>query len=384
MRNRLSWWLLAGVMIAGGAVAGCTAGGGGHLSGGSGATGGAAAGSGGSAGSAGSDVGGFASGSGGATTGSCQHEDIVFKQQTPTVLLLVDRSGSMFDNGSWEPLKTAALAVVKGTQDKVRYGLLTFTGIAPAQCPLTTETDIALNNYDVIQAAYEAASMKPGQKLETPTAMTIHTKAIPMLSNVMDPGGKYIVFVTDGEPDRCDDGIAECARDDVVGAVQDARKQGITTLVFGLGPATYKQHLQDVANAGAGEPVQSPGDTALYACFGGDWKNAKGAYSATGGAAKYYTPDPSDEAALETQLSLAIDGAKSCTFDLQGKIQVDLANASEGKVLIDGVPIPYDDMNGWHMLDATTLTLSGAACEALKKATKGISFDFPCDVIVPQ
>src|SRR5262249_40564737 len=116
------------------------------------------------------------------------------------------------------------------------------------QCPLLTETGIALQNYAEIKAAYDAASIKPGPKLETPTGMTMNQNAIPKLASVQEPGGKYIVFVTDGEPDRCDDGTPECARDDVVAAVQSAYSMGISTLVFGLGPDAYAQHLQDVAN----------------------------------------------------------------------------------------------------------------------------------------
>ncbi|MEZ4302299.1 MAG: VWA domain-containing protein [Polyangiaceae bacterium] len=355
----------------------CTAGGGG-LSGGGGQGG---EGAGGSAGQGGVEE--LTVGSGGAG-GGCQQLDIVFEPQTPSVVLLVDRSGSMFDNGSWDPLKKAALNVVAATQDKIRYGLLTFTGIAGQQCPLVTETPIDLDNLSAIQTAYDAASVKPGDKLETPTAQTLSEVAIPKLLADVEGGGKYIVFVTDGEPDRCDDGIPECARDDVVGAVQAAHAQGITTFVFGLGPQTYAQHLQDVANAGVGQPVMTPGDSAFYPCFGGDWSKAKGAYADAGGTAKYYTPDPTDASALEAELSAAIAGAKSCSFDLQGKIEVDLENASEGKVTIDGVEVPYDPQNGWSMASPTELVLSGQACEDLKKATAGISFDFPCEVLVPK
>jgi hypothetical protein len=65
---------------------------------------------------------------------------------------------------------------------------------------------------------------------------------------------------------------------------------------------------------------------------------------------------------LEEQLSTAIAGAKSCTFDLQGKIEVDVENAAEGKVFIDGKAIAYDEEDGWHMTSSTTLVLEGAAC----------------------
>ncbi|APR83107.1 putative secreted protein [Minicystis rosea] len=364
-------------------AAGCNAGG--EIppkgNGGSG-NGGASAGGAGMGGEIALTTSGTGSGTGGAS--GCQHIDITFEPQTPTVLLLVDRSGSMFDSGAWDPLKTAVLNVVEGAQGKVRFGLLTFTGIIGQACPLVTETDIALQNHAAIKAVYDAASVKPGSKLETPTGMTIQTVAVPKLVAVTDPGDKYLLFVTDGEPDRCDDGTPECARDDVIGAVQAARQQGIGTLVFGLGSGVFAQHLQDVANAGAGAPVASPGDNALYACFSGNWANAKGTYAASGGTTKYYTPNPTDSAALETALSAAVAGTKSCTFDLQGKIEVDLAHADQGKVLIDGTEVPYDGTNGWSMAGPTTLVLAGAACEKLKGATQGISFDFPCEILLPK
>ncbi len=324
--------------------------------------------------------------SGGLTSGGCQQFAIAFEPQTPTVMVLVDRSGSMFDSGFWDPLKTAVLKVVEKTQDKVRYGLLTFTGIAGQQCPLVTGTDtFVINSYASLQAAYDAASIKPGAKLETPTGMVINEKVIPDLLAFKEPGKKYILFVTDGEPDRCDDGDPVCARDDVVGAVQAAYNQSIGTFVFGLqANAALGQHLQDVANAGAGQPVLSPGDALKYSCLGGDETKAKGKYAAAGGTTKFFTPDATDATALENALSAAVAGAQSCTFDLQGKIEVDLANAGLGHVLIDGAAVPYDAQNGWQMTSPTQLELVGDACSQLKNATKGISFDFPCDIIIAK
>lgn len=381
MRNlRRVGWLAAAALAGAGLVPACSAGGGGNQ----GNPGGAGGGGGSSStltGEGGELV--LTTGSGG-TSGGCQQLDIVFEPQTPYVLILVDRSGSMFDSGSWEPLKTAVLNVVQNVDDKIAFGLMTFTGIAGQQCPLLTETSLALDNYATIASAYEAASVKPGDKLETPTAATIEATAVPKLLAEQDAGGKYIVFVTDGEPDRCDDGIPECARDDVVGAVQAAYSKGISTFVFGLGTGVFGQHLQDVANAGAGAPVVLPGDNALYGCFGGDWTKAKGKYADAGGTTKFFTPDPTDAAALEAELSAAIAGTKSCTFDLQGKIEVDLDNAAEGTVLIDGTAVPYDATDGWSMSSPTVLELHGAACDALKKATMGISFDFPCDILIPK
>ncbi|WP_437993850.1 vWA domain-containing protein [Sorangium sp. So ce145] len=319
------------------------------------------------------------SGTDGGGGGACQQLDITFEPQTPTVMIVVDRSGSMYGSGFWDPLKTAVLSVVDRLQDRVRFGFLTFTGTANQQCPLLAGADgIALNHHAAIAAAYDEASTVPPGKLETPTAMTFNETVVPELLAFPEPGPKYILFVTDGEPDRCDDVRAECARDDVVGAVQDAYEQGIGTFVFGLGSGALAQHLQDVANAGAGQPVERPRSGTDADCFLG-----AGTYADAGGTATYYTPDPTDASSLEDELDAAIAGVKSCTFDLQGSIEVDLRNASLGQVLLDGTPVPYDAQNGWTMESATQLTLVGDACEQLKDAQE-ISFDFPCEILVPQ
>ncbi|AUX42216.1 hypothetical protein SOCE26_036430 [Sorangium cellulosum] len=321
-------------------------------------------------------------GTGGAG-GSCQQHEIPFTPQTPTVMIVVDRSGSMYDSGFWQPLQTAVLNVVQSLQDKVNFGFLTFTGVAPDQCPLLAGTDgFALGNYEAIAAAYEAASVKPPGKLETPTGSTFMNEVIPALLEFPEPGPKYILFVTDGEPDRCDDGPAVCARDDVVAAVQSAYAQGIGTWVFGLGEGSFAEHLQDVANAGAGQPVREPRDGTQNSCYLG-----AGTYAATGGTATFYTPEATNAAALEAELNAAISGAQSCTFDLQGEIEVDLDDpllGEPGQVKIDGQDVAYGMESGWYMASPTQLVLVGAACEQLKSATQGIEFNFPCELTIAR
>lgn len=314
--------------------------------------------------------------------GGCQHFDVTFKQDTPTVLILVDRSGSMFDGNYWTPLKTAALSAVQKLQSSVRFGFTAFTGEAGGVCPDVIGTmgsdKIALNNYAAVQAAYELASVKPSYKAETPTELVFLTLAIPELEAVTETGPKYVLFITDGDPDKCDDGNPVCARDGVIGAQQAAHGKGIGTLVFGLGPATQVQHLQDMANAGAGAPVLDPGG-ALAGC-----PPPAGAYKPAGGTTKYYTPTATDTASLEAALTAAISGVKSCTFDLQGEIKVDLASAPGGTVIVDGKVVPYDMSNGWFMKTETQLEFTGTACDQVKQASQKISFDFPCDSIIPK
>ena len=48
------------------------------------------------------------------------------------------------------------------------------------------------------------------------------------------PGDKYIIFITDGQEDYCDDALEICASDSTVGALQAAFAANIRTIVFGL------------------------------------------------------------------------------------------------------------------------------------------------------
>src|SRR6185369_1534982 len=67
-----------------------------------------------------------------------------------------------------------------------------------------------------------------------------------------------ILFVTDGEPDFCDDGDSKCAMDAVVGGVQRLAAEGIHTIVFGIASSiiqTSGTFLQALSNAGQDLPT---------------------------------------------------------------------------------------------------------------------------------
>ena len=124
--------------------------------------------SGGDGGSAGSLSGGFGgTGGTGAITGfdgslrpdgGCQQYDIVFEPRTPTVFVLVDRSGTMFDSpggtNAWDPLREAALEVIQRLEAKVRFGFGAFTGEIGQTCPIFDTVAPELNNFSAIQGVY--------------------------------------------------------------------------------------------------------------------------------------------------------------------------------------------------------------------------------------
>ena len=366
----------------------------------------------------------------------CQQAERKFDPKIPTVFLLVDRSATMFDQISpnvtaWSALRTGALEVMRELEASVNFGFGAFSGqnMGPNMCLLDVPgVPPALGNYDEIAQVYGPLDRPTNTaSKETPTALALARAAEQLWADTTD-SDKYILFVTDGEPDFCDDGNALCPPDAVVGVLQNLAagidSQGgarppIQTLVFGITAPTAPIRdpvLQNFANAGAGQPVApllpNPGQAydpnALYDQCNGvpGWATA---FAATGklavrgesigtyttdptlaGTAPVYRPDPNDQAALTEQIRTALAGVKSCTFDLaEDGVQVDLTREDLGqlaKVIVNGAPVPFDPANGWTMLSETAVGLAGDACTSWRNPTieTSISFDFPCDIFVPK
>jgi hypothetical protein len=373
------------------------------------------------------------------TPAGCQQAQRSFIPKIPTVFLLVDRSGTMFQEvtpgvSAWSALRSGVLDVMQELQSGVRFGFGAFSGQADSSAANACLLDVptvapALDNYEAIAALYEPLEKPTNpQDKETPTVLALSSVA-EQLSSDGAPGEKYILFVTDGEPDYCGDGNALCPPDSVVGLLQrlaagvgpdGAARTPIQTLVFGVtSPSTQdiipESVLQGFANAGAGQPVgpltrpnQAYDPNSIYdqcnglppwaADFATTGKPATrgqtiGTYvteASLAGTAPVYRPDPTDQQALTDQIRAALAGLKSCTFDLgEDGVQVDLTREDLGekaRILVNGSPVPFDAANGWHMLTETTVQLEGEACSAWREPTveTSISFDFPCDIFVPS
>lgn len=401
----------------------------------------------------GGNAAGTGSGSGGRTLitstsdgGICQEASYSFVPKNPTVYVVVDRSGSMFDcistsnvepscpdpnDTSWTKLKMGVLPVVQMLENQVRFGFTTIAGTNPnpsykGTCPIMEKVAPNLMNYAAISTVYNNLmpgpnSTQPGVKFETPTELVLGLVGKDLMADTT-PGEKYILFVTDGEPDYCGDGNQLCAPDGVVGQLQTLKAAGITTIVFGI-MATAIQTLapgvlQAFANAGAGEstlpPLRgtNPSINDFYdQCFNtgapaddaaGGWTRSFmaagkpmmrgqtiGTYAATAGPTKPYQPDITNQAALVNQISSVLAGVKSCTFDLNnvnGKaLKVNLQLLGKAHVLIQQMDVPLDDTNGWKMTTESQLELVGTACDQWRQPTSTtIDFQFPCEIIVPE
>jgi hypothetical protein len=377
--------------------------------------------------------------------GVCQEGNYKYVPQIPTVYVMVDRSGSMFDcistpssvepscpnmaDTPWTKLKEGVLTVVKALQSEVRFGFASFTGTNPrlgGMCPMIDKEPPKLDNHDAIKARYDGLAFGPnttesGKKFETPASQSLGLIGADLLADTTE-GAKYILYVTDGEPDYCGDGNVLCPPDGVVGALQKLKTAGITTIVLGIKSAIAQDLpvgvLEAFANAGAGEPTvaplrgtnpkiedlydqcYNPGATADEAP--GGWTRELvatgkplmrgqtiGTYSATAGPTLPYRPDVANQTMLINQLSQALSGVKSCTFNLNNldgnMLKIDATQLEKVSVSVQGTAVALDMTNGWKLNGTSELELTGSACANWRMPMNNdIKIQIPCAVIIVE
>ena len=324
------------------------------------------------------------------TPRGCNDLIVEFKPVTPTVMLVIDRSGSMWDfpygasPTRWQALYDALIPETTGAvpmfDSVVRFGLMTYTGNpAGGMCPILRYVEPALDNYDAIRKVIDEDSPKPAFKAETPTGVALRD-ATSKLAAVTGDDPQHIILVTDGEPDSCATPDPQCGQDESIAALQAAFGMGIGTSVVGISSDVSARHLQDLANAGHGEPVLAPDMQYMYNCVNPGFATLSASYAAAGaaqGTAPIY--QPGDSQAIATALQTLIRGVYDCSFALNG--EVDLARANLGTVTLDGSKLVYEDANGWKMRDNRTLQLQGTACASVQADASKLVISFPCDVV---
>ena len=324
----------------------------------------------------------------------CNDLVVEFNPVTPTVLLVIDRSGSMFDSayGSsptrWQALYDALIAESTGAvasfEHVVRFGLMTYTGDPQGnRCPLLRYVAPALDNYMAIRSVYDEESVRPTFKAETPTGVSLR-EATAKLAELDTPDGddgpRHMILVTDGEPDSCATPDPQCGQDESIAALQAAHGMGIGTSVIGISSDVSARHLQDLANAGQGQAVLAPDIQYTYNCVNPGYATLSATYAAAGeaqGTAPIF--QPGDSQSIASALQTLIRGVYDCSFALHG--EVDLARAELGNVQLDAERLEYQAPNGWQMRDARTLQLLGTACDRVQNDASKLSISFPCDVI---
>jgi hypothetical protein len=386
----------------------------------SGGTGGATGGTGGAViGQGGALSVGGASMGGSAGVPICQDFSVVPTKQIPTVMLLVDNSSSMFETmpPAWPILYNAlmdpATGVVQALDAEIRFGFAAFKGSTTAStedaaaCAMWAKVEPAFDNRDAIDAAYKPITWSPGTKWETPTPHAINQAVADLTAyNPDPPGPKYILLVTDGNPNTCAALDPQCGQDLSIKAAQDAYAAGIGLFAMGIGDIVAQPnngcptsgrcgalHLQDLANAGIGAPVQpppgceDPADPNCQFKYAGCNPGNLLLATYTAAAPDVGVPFSVDtrNADAQTELVSTLTGLLanviSCTVEMDAVV---VGNPASGIVTVGGSNVAYDDPDGW-VLDMETkyiVTLQGAACEAFRGGG-ALDIKFPCVMDIP-
>jgi hypothetical protein len=281
-----------------------------------------------------------------------------------TVMLLVDHSGSMndaFGDGTrWSTLQRALFdpeqGVVSPLENTARFGMMLYTsfdGFEGGVCPVLTQASIALGNAEVIRAIFD--DNPPIADSDTPTGESIQA-AIGVLQAFTEAGPKHILLVTDGEPDTCAVPDPQGGEGDAIAAAQAAHATGIKLTILGVSNDIALSHLQRMANAGAGQPLEL--------IYGVDPSAAR----------PYQASDDAGELALQLQGILGY--VRSCMVAMNADVNAETIES--GVVEIDGQELLRDSPDGYRLLDGGTLELLGQACSEVLNDAAELVIRFSC------
>jgi hypothetical protein len=291
-------------------------------------------------------------------TSGCGEVTVVVTPTTPTLVLLVDQSGSMtedFDGVErWDALYDTLMdpgdGVVANLESSIRFGLTLYTsenGFEGGECPMLTSVGPALDNRAPIDAVY--GQEQPGD--ETPTGESLALVA-QELAAFAEPGPKGIVLATDGQPDTCDEPNPQNGEPESLAAAQQAFDLGIDVFVLSVGPEVAQDHLQEMANVGVGKALDDPMPAPYWQAL-----------------------NPQE---LVDAFSEIVGSFVSCNLAVDGI--VDLDKQCDGTVLLDGVELECG--TDWQMPDESTLELMGDACTTLQDGGEhNVSASWPCGAV---
>jgi hypothetical protein len=281
---------------------------------------------------------------------------------TPSIQLLIDRSGSMGNNfadrdpqGS-DPVKyTTVRDALVGTQgvitqleQQVYFGASLYSDDAP--CPKLYTVTRAKGNANAIRTLINSQAPRGN----TPTPPSIDAAVAEFMANPPPQGSPPIILLaTDGLPNKCGDRNTSTQAQSVAAAA-NAFARGIRLFVLSVGDtAGTAGHFQALANAGQG--VQPGQPNASY-------------FPAT-------TP-----AELSAAFRTIIGGVLSCDLTLSG--QVDAADGQSGIVTLNGMNLTYG--TDWTLdPDGLHIHLLGNACNVLKSSQNPtVDATFACGAVI--
>lgn len=311
------------------------------------------------------------------STIDCAAVTVRVDRVTPKVMLLVDGSASMQDNvypaggdtTRWDALRASLLderkGVVPAMQGLLKFGLaiygsgMTRFGVPSAkQCPFPLGIVApALNGGEAIDHAWPA--LPPGNFTPTGEALELVLRTLADWRAGAAAEPEVIVLATDGNPNGCrPQQITVPDYQPTIDAALHARAEHVKLYVISLGTDADREHLQQIANIGAG--------------FDADAEPA----------APLYYPEDAEE--LTATLRQLLGSELSCELRLDGD-GVDPGKQCLGSVRLSGEPLACGQQDGFRVKDPLHVELLGAACARLRAAPDvSLEVSFPCEALLGE
>lgn len=291
---------------------------------------------------------------------ACEVARLAADRHIPEMMIVLDRSGSMQDEGRWEPSASAVRRITEELQGDVDFALTLFPD--PANQEQRGRDNACNRGVTVIPVASDNATDIAGvlnmtlPRGGTPTSDTLELllETYAAGAQEVDPDARprlqYVLLVTDGQP-TCPAGEGR----DTTPADVNASNAAIEALAM----ANVKTYV-------IGYDTTSVGNEELAAVLDG--------FAMRGNTGDMQHRPVEDEATLVEELRSIAGVITSCSLDL------DQAPADPAYVLVklDGSKLSLDDVNGWMMVGDRTIELSGMACEVFKEGSHLIEVTGEC------
>jgi len=266
---------------------------------------------------------------GGGTT-ACEKLNLTAMGTPPDMLIVLDRSTSML-MGRWDPSVSAIKEFTAGLDGTVSFGLMVFPAKGEDICA-AGKVDVPVGEMNAKKIASTLGMSAPTQFPlgATPTStslMAALTALDPQACADCIPVPKYVLLVTDGEPNCADDPVGDSNR-----AIDALTAKGVKTYVIGY-------DLSGNANSAA----------------------IMNGFAQHGGTDKYYPVE--DQASLLKELTRLAGELVPCEFMLKD----DIGDPSYVRVEIDGKTYNYG--TDWTVNGSSiVLDPMGGACPTLRDA----------------
>jgi hypothetical protein len=310
--------------------------------------------------------------------GVCACTELSFLSDAPNLYFVLDRSGSMADNGKWNTVRIVVAQVMKSLGPRAKFGVAIFpnpnddNACAPGLQVMSVRAgDAPAGKQGPTTSTMLAVTSAPPNG-GTPTAASLKA-LLPTLSSLQ--GRSFVILATDGGP-NCN-GAATCTSqmcidniENLQGCPTNGAPNCCDTAVDGpyapldcLDEQPTVSAIQAIATVNIPTYVIGVPGSAPYASLLDDLAAAGG--TARSGSPLYYRVDSTDEAALTTALAqIAAKITATCTLTLSSAPP----DPTHVNVYFDNQPVPADPVNGWT-LDGSTVTLVGAACDEVMSGT---------------